>query len=213
MALTSLGYLQQPPDALHLLLPPSLSPFEAVLPSDQNATEKLEEDRFIGYLFRAFGFIERSLPISPYLLTAPFNGFNLYASSTCAADDNGRPCVRARASIHDGISSPSMKGSRVGWMIVAPPPSPPSDRHASKYQSIAIRAGLGSISKNGEENNNKDDRRNGIPSSSVEQAQFIASLHGDYTYVARERFRYYDSLPISCIHLSACVCYSVPYAT
>lgn len=97
MALTSLGYLQQPPDALHPLLPPSLSPFEAVLPSDRNAIEKLEEeDRFIGYLFRAFGFIERSLPISPYLLTAPFNGFNLYASSTCAADDNGRPCVRAR---------------------------------------------------------------------------------------------------------------------
>lgn len=120
--------------------------------------------------------------------------------------------VCARASIHDGISSPSMKGSRVGWMIVAPPPSPPSDRHASKYQSIAIRAGLGSISKNGEENNNKDDRRNGIPSSSVEQAQFIASLHGDYTYVARERFRYYDSLPISCIRvcmLQCAVCYLI----
>lgn len=103
-----------------------------------------------------------------------------------------------------------MKGSRVGWMIVAPPPSPPSDRHASKYQSIAIRAGLGFISKNGEENNNKDDRRNGIPSSSVEQAQFIASLHGDYTYVARERFRYYDSLPISCPRVYATVCRMLP---
>lgn len=46
--------------------------------------DRREEGRMVyRYLFRAFGFIERSLAIS-----LPFN---LYASTSCR--DNGRPCV------------------------------------------------------------------------------------------------------------------------